>query len=590
MYPNDRADLTVAEIVKACANALSWVRPLLADAQVRDFVGTIADRGGRLIYEDAERGCWWADALNSNWAAVLNSGLGFAALAWRCLDREEAADWLARARDVVGRMLDLAAEEGAGVEGPGYWLYCFGSIQDLVAVLRNVAGDDLYKHPFWHRCSRFLPYLTLPDMSGWVPYADTGPGPLHGSAFFHGVASWAQDPLAQWFGNEIIRRHGGVTWKNLLYYDAAIPEQPIAGEPPCRFFRSIHLASFRSGWDRDAVLLVFKGGSNAWSHTHLDLNSFFIAAYGERLATDPGPEPYSVDLWHSVQPAVSTAWHNCIVVDGAHQRMAPQYAMSYDLQEAGDCYSRLGDHLSSNGVEMIRGDATTAYGDTLDRAWRDIVYLRPDVFVVFDDLRGRPARVQRNFEWLLHSEHPMRETDHGVEACGERGRLLIQPVFPRGWEHKYVEGKTAPRSDEQPLYCVSIRPYWHHKWNVNPRRSPYPHWHPRGDPEPLYADDCQFLVVLCALRREAPPRFEVEGFDRGTAKGVRLNSEDERCVVLFNPGGELVDVVELRTDAEKAVLRERGGEVCWAVLRGTGLIWNGELLFESAERTSRAGP
>ena len=141
--------------------------------------------------------------------------------------------------------------------------------------------------------------------------------------------------------------------------------------------------------------MLFKGGSNAWSHTHLDLNSFFIAAGGERLATDPGPEPYSVHLWHSVMPAVSTAWHNCIVVDGAHQRMAAQYAMSLDLEEAGDCYSRLSDHLSSEFVEMIRGDATSAYADTLERAWRDIVYLKPDVFVIFDDLRAKPARVQR---------------------------------------------------------------------------------------------------------------------------------------------------------------------------------------------------
>ena len=558
MYPEDRADLTVAEITKACVNATSWVWPSLEDELRTEVLATVAHRGGRVIFEDAEKGCWWADALNSNWTAVLNSALGFAALAWRSVDAREAEAWLRRAREVTVRMLDLAAEEGAGVEGAGYWLYCFGSLQDLVEALRNVDGDDLYAHPFWQRCSRFLPYLALPDLSAWVPYADTGRRGMGGSAFLHGVAARLRDPLAQWFGNAILRKHGGVSWRNLLYYDASVPEQPLDAEPPCRVFRSIHLASFRSGWDDDATLLLFKGGSNAWSHTHLDLNAFFIAAGGERLATDPGPEPYSVHLWHSVMPAVSTAWHNCIVVDGAHQRMGAQYAMSLDLEEAGDCYSRLCDHLSSEFVEMVRGDATSAYGDALDRAWRDIVYLKPDVFVTFDDLRARPARVQRNFEWLLHSEFPLVDVDGGIEARGERKRLLIQPAFPVGWECKHVEGKILPHTEGRPLHCISVRPHWHHKWNVDPRRSPYPHWDARGDAEPLYSHDCQYLVVLQVGDLGSPPRFRVEGIEVGSAKAVRLTGADEEWLVLFNPDGESVEVGDLRTDARKAVVGHRG--------------------------------
>jgi hypothetical protein len=472
-------------------------------------------------------------------------------------------------------MLDLAAEEGAGVEGAGYWLYCFGSLQDTVEAIRNVTGEDLYDHPFWAVCSRFLPYLALPDFSAWVNYADTGYKGLGGSHFFHGVAARRRDPFAQWFGNEILRRDGGVSWKSVLYYDPDVPEQGPEAEPPCRFFQSIHMASFRSGWDEDATFMLFRGGSNAWSHTHLDLNSFFITGHGERLATEPGPEHYSLAYWHSIQPVVSTAQHNCIVVDGAHQRVPAQYAMSYDLEEAGDCYSRLSDHVSEDWVEMIRGDATTAYGDTLSRAWRDIVYLKPNVFVIFDDLIAHAVRCQRNFEWLLHSECELHDIGGGIEARGENATLRIEPVFPTGWEHKFITDRNIPHADHQPLHAVSIRPYWHHKWNVNPVKSCYPHWHPRGDAEPLYDNNCQYLIVLTVLGAGEEPAFTLEPIAHGTAKGVRLVGENEQTVVLFNPNRETVEFDNLQTDAEKVVLRAGVDQPRWATVRGTSLTWNG---------------
>ena len=588
MYPQDTADLMTAEITKSCANTVSWLWPVLSDDQRQTYLGMIAERGGKAIYAGATAGCWWGNALNSNWTAVLNSGMTFAALVavgaavsdaqegrpGRSAPRE-ADDWLAFARARTLEMLDLAAEEGAGVEGAGYWLYCFGSLQDLVEANLNVTGENLYEHRFWQVCSRFLPYVALPDWSGWVNYADTAYQGLGGSAFFHGVAARAHDPLAQWYGNELLRRHGGASWKNLVYYNPAIPERPISDEPPCRFFKSIHMASMRSNWDDDATYLFFKGGSNAWSHTHLDLNSFFITSHGERLATEPGPETYSLAYWHSIQPVVATSHHNCIVVDGAHQRVTAQYAMSYDLEEAGDCYCRLSDHVSTDWLEMVRGDASTAYGDQLSRAWRDIVYLKPGVFVIFDDLIGHPVRCQRNFEWMLHSECELVDVEGGVQARGEKASLLIQPVFPTQWEHKYIAGRVVPHGENKPLHAVSIRPYWLHKWNVNPADSAYPQWDPRGNREPLFDNTCQYLVVLSALAAGEDAPYTLQPLQSGAAKGVRLVGEQEEYIVLFNHKREAVTLGDLQTDAEKLVLRVRPDGVEHAAVRGSSVKWQG---------------
>jgi hypothetical protein len=590
MYPDSHADLLTAEITKCCATLLGWLSPVLDPADAQGVVSAMAERGGGAIYTDACAGAWWANALNSNWTAVLNGGLMYAGLVLREADAETAATWISFARDRLIEMLDLAAEEGAGVEGPGYWLYCFGSIQDAAEALRNAAGEDLFSHPFWARCSRFLPYLALPDFSAWVNYADTAYKGIGGSAFFHGVAARARDGFAQWFGDRIMSEHGGPTWKDLVYYDGTVAPQPIDTEPCCRFFSSIHLASFRSGWENDAVFCLFKGGSNAWSHTHLDLNSFFITAYGDRLATEPGPAPYSLHYWHSIEPPVSTAWHNCIVVDGGHQRVAAQYAMSYDLEEAGDCYSRFDAYLDSDSIATIRGDASTAYGDTLSRAWRRIVYLKPDVFVIFDDLMPHRVRCHRNFEWMLHSEYPIAETAGGYEVCGERGRLRIEPVLPLGWEAKTVAGRTVPKADDRPIHALSIRPPWHHKWNVEPSRSPYPDWHALGDKTPLYPANCRYLVVLTASRKDDDTaRFELQPIQVEDATGVKLTGRGESAVVLFGSAGKVVDTDGVETDADEAVVRVRSEGVSWAVVRGTRLTWRGRTLLASDSPVSRTG-
>jgi hypothetical protein len=589
MYPQDQADLMTAEIAKSVAAAAGWLGEALPPELEDALRALLRDRCGRPIFEGATGGCWWGTALNSNWTAVLNSGLGFAALTLQDREPEIAAPWLDYARQRTLEMLDLAAEEGAGIEGAGYWLYCFGSLQDFVEALLQVTGEDLYQHPFWSRCSRFLPYLALPDFSAWSNYADTGYRGLGGSAFFHGVAARRGDGLAQHYGNLIQQRHGPGSWQSLLYYDERVAEQPLAAEPPCRFFSSIHLASFRSGWDENAICMLFKGGSNAWSHTHLDLNSFLIYAGGERLATEPGPEPYSLAYWHSIQPCVSTSWHNCIVVDGAHQRVAAQYAMSYDLAEAGDCYSRCEDHLSTPDLELLKGDATTAYGDTLSRAWRYVVYLKPDVFVIYDDLLAHPVRAQRNFEWLLHSEYPLTEVSGGLQAAGERSVLHVAPVFPEGWEYKQVGGRCIPGADQCPLHGISIRPYWHHKWNVNPARSPYPHWDPRGDAEPLYPDHCRYLVVLSVHPTGGAPRYQSTPLAEGTARGVRLVNEDETVTVVFNPDQQPLTLAGLTTDAAQAVVRCSADRLSWAVVRGCRLVWQGETVLQSADPLTQHG-
>lgn len=581
-YPELEADLSTASACKTLAYTYSFLYPLLEPEDKKKVFSELQERGGGVIYRETLAGAWWGNAPNSNWCSHLHSGLGLSGFVFMEENEDEAQRWIDMAKETMIAMLDLAGEEGAGIEGPGYWCGCYRSVQEIVEALKNTNRVDLYSHRFWERCTEFPLYMSRPDRSGLINLSDTGYSGLGSSYFFYAIASALKHGLAQWFGDCISERSGPSIW-DLIYYDPSIAPIPPDHMPTCRLFKSAHLASFRSGWKEDAVFFILKGGSNAWSHCHLDLNSFFIDAYGERLVADPGPGQYSIHYFTSVEPEISTPWHNTIVVDGSDQRQPPRYRMTFDLEEGGDAYCRLSDYLSNDRISMVRGDATTAYGDYLERFYRDAVYLKPDCFVIYDDIRMLETRTQRHLQWLLHSELPMFDNGNGtVEIRGEKGKLVIHPVLPIEYNYKFPPPRVSSKGGK--LFCFSLRPRWHHLWNVSHSRSPYPQWDARAK-SPLYGRDVQFLVVLSVMPLNEPYTKKIKLVTAEKITSLEITAGDEVARICFNPHGSNFEIGNISSDGEKVVVCERDGEaVSWALVRGRRLMHNGmELKFNRGE-------
>lgn len=532
-YPELHADLHVAEKTKSLVTAAAWLGPWLDDELVAAIDQTVIERGGQVIYDDAVKGAWWADAPNSNWCAVVNGGLGFAA-AWLMERRPDlAVPWLDRAIGAVGSVLDLASEEGAGIEGMGYWFYCFSSSMDLACAAAAVGRDELLQHPVWPKCSQFPIHFLWPDRSGMVNFGDSAEKGLRSAHLGYQLAALCGDGRAQWLADLTVGDPPRFNPRCLLAWDPGIEAVPPDDLPTCRLFPSVHLAAFRSSWDRDATYLAFKGGSNAWSHCHLDLNSFVLASRGEKLAIDPGPWPYTPDYWTSVEPPQSTAWHNTITVDGGDQRMPPRYRMSFDLDEAGDGWCALSEFQVGDGWASCVGDASNAYGDTLARFRRTVVFLPPDAVLILDDMVLREVRAQRHIQWLLHAEHPIEQTGDGIEVRAPRATLVVRPLLPLKWRGKRVEGRDRRGHDgsRTALQAWAFRTDWQHLWNVSPSRSPYPQWDPRG--EPLWGPEQPFAVLLEATEPGAETTWTAAA-EEGL---VRLTCADGRTMsATYDPG------------------------------------------------------
>ena len=274
---------------------------------------------------------------------------------------------------------------------------------------------------------------------------------------------------------------------------------------------------------------------------------------------------------------MSTAWHNTLLVDNADQRQPPRYRMSFDLEEGGDAYCRLSDMVSSYQIGMICGDATTAYGDYLDRFFRHIVYLKPNRFVIYDSIRSREVRTQRHYQWLLHSGFPIIDNNNGtLEIQGEKSKLVIHPILPLPYAIKSLptrlpkNGKTGKE-----IHAISLRPEWHHLWNVSPKSSPYPQWDTRSQGL-LYNRDLQFMVVLTILPRHEKYQYEIKSTIQNGLHGIKFIQGDETDLVYFNTTGRRFEDNNVISDAEKVVIRQKGDEILdWSIVNGKQLIYDG---------------
>ena len=131
----------------------------------------------------------------------------------------------------------------------------------------------------------------------------------------------------------------------------------------------------------------------------------------------------------------------------------------------------------------MAGDATRAYSPRkLERFTRQIVYLRPDTFIIFDRVKSTQPEFKKT--WLLQAAHtPTKVGDRFVIANGQ-GRLWVQTLLPSAATVKLVSGEDLYRFGDQ---------------TYPPRRptGPAPECRIEISPDQARADDL-FLHVLTA--------------------------------------------------------------------------------------------
>lgn len=465
------------------------------------------------------------------WYGYKNWGIGLAAYATyyendrapeilRVLER----DYLERAAPA----LELAGDGGGWAEGYyiHYWLYEW---LFFCEVARRCEGLDYYAAApkfYKHRALASM-FETYPGIGEYnsrrcLPMGDGGGRTFGGDRdktlsarriLVNRFRDDATHQAAHAF-NETTPRSavGTYAYKDFLWHDASIPKADYKKLPLSHLSPGAGFVYARSSWEDDATCFFFKCGDRFTAHQHLDLNHFLIYKQSE-LAGDGGHYD-DFGSAHDVNYHLRTIAHSTILVMDPEERWPGIRAGNVTANDGGQHHAwkhhngaavdpadwlkqkqqmDIADLLAceERGTYLhVAGDATRAYAPRkLALFTRQIVFLRPNTFIVFD--RVKSTRPEYKKTWLLQAMRtPEKNPSHLVITNG-KGRLFVQTLEPEKAEVKLVSGDD--------LYKLGGRAY-------PPRRVIGPAPECRIEVSPVKPSELDLFVhILTAADSESAP-------------------------------------------------------------------------------------
>ncbi|MCU0915674.1 MAG: DUF4962 domain-containing protein [Planctomycetes bacterium] len=437
--PFDGMDLATGHQLFGLALVYDWCYQDLDDTARQRIRETLVKRASAMFQAAATGSTYWHRSYLQNhlWVNIC----GVAAAGFALFDEvPEARRWVGLALDKFRRTMDVLGSDGASHEGIGYWEYGAEYLLKFLHLADELLGVDLYDRPWWRNTARYCQYLSLP-CEAWasrnclVDLADCPRTHWYGPDYIlRGLAQRYQDGHAQWLAEQVDKANvdaPGARWLNLLWYDPSVQAAPPASLPTLHHFEDMGIVSARTGWDGRESLLVFKCGPfighkalNEFSydpgggHVHPDVGHFVLFAHGRWLIRDDGYQ----EKW--------TDQHNTLLVNGVGQLGEGHMWLNGTECLLAKSRPRVVRAHSSMELDHIVGDVTAAYPKRagLDRFVRHLLFVKPDVLILVDDIAVNAAT---DLELRLHTESTdCRQQEGGYLVTDKAVDLHVDLLTP----------------------------------------------------------------------------------------------------------------------------------------------------------------
>ncbi|MHC4112600.1 MAG: heparinase II/III domain-containing protein [Planctomycetota bacterium] len=429
---------------------------------------------------------------HNGWYGYKHWGIGLACYA--TFYENQRAEEILRAlekeyRSRAAPALDLAGAGGGWAEGYyiNYWLYEW---LFFCEVARYCEGIDYYAmaQDFFNNRAIASMFEAYPGIKTYnsrrpVPMGDGGGRTFGGDRdkalsarriLVNHFRDDADHQAVNAFNKTIPRSSVGVyAYKDFLWCDTTVQQADLNG------FKLSHISTgpgyvyARSSWDEDATYFFFKCGDRFTAHQHLDVGHFLIYKYEELVGDGGHYDAFGSN--HDVNYHLRTIAHNTVLVydpcetwpgiragsvsgnDGGQHHNWPHHngavTDAADWQKGRQLYD-IADILGfedKGDYVYTAGDCTRSYSPKkLEYFTRQIVFLRPGTFVIFDRLCSKNPHFKKT--WLLQAMKVPAETEDGLVVTNGKGRLFIQMLLPdkpevnivKGYELYSYGGKTYP--------------------------------------------------------------------------------------------------------------------------------------------------
>ncbi|MBD3267199.1 hypothetical protein GF373_11060, partial [bacterium] len=289
------------------------------------------------------------------------------------------------------------------------------------------------------------------------PFGDSaekgGPGVNRGSGYAEFMAFHAHrynDPYIGWWVNQIPGYRGGSRGKAALVYEDALPAKAPSDIPQSKVFPYVGWAGLHSDLtqpDEDLTLIFKSSPYGSVSHSHADQNAFTIMKGGNALAIPSGYYGPSYGKPHHAEWTRSTKANNCILVNGEGQQVR--------VAKGG----KINDFQDAKSYTYVSGDATEAYAGKLNRWVRHILFLRPGIILLLDEIEA-PAR--SHFQWMLHAFEKMEIAGSQIISKRRNAKMEVTLACPQGLTLSQTDQFDTPYNHGIPEKYHENKPnHWH---------------------------------------------------------------------------------------------------------------------------------
>lgn len=405
-----------------------------------------------------------------------------------------------------------ADDDGGWHEGLSYWAGYMGKFVWWAEVAAKALGIDSFKKPFFANVGTYALY-TAPPGSPNSGFGDLSVSPpSSGWKFVEYFARRTNNPYLAWWGEQYGIRL--TTEDPVIHFVwSTIPPlkpKPPTDMPPSKVFRGIGVAVLNSTLlnSNDNVQLRLKASPfGRQSHGHDPHNSFTLNAYGEALLVNCVYRDWHGSPFHT-RWCWSTQAHNALLVNGEGQKTHTADPLgrivAWDLQD---------------GADDVVGEAAAAYEGRLRRFLRHVVFVKPDVVVLADEVE---AAQPSTFQWMLHGLSEFNVEEKAQRLRLERGKagLLVHFIAPEPLRFRQWSGYD-PEPDKAFMGGRTFPIQWHVEASTTTPRQ-----------------EVWTLTVLRPYRQGQSPEPALQVEQNPTAILLRLSAPDGTpiLVALRRPG------------------------------------------------------
>ncbi|MBN1291431.1 MAG: heparinase II/III family protein, partial [Candidatus Latescibacteria bacterium] len=213
------------------------------------------------------------------------------------------------------------------------------------------------------------------------------------------------------------------------------PRDDPFDENPVRLFREVGTTVFKSGWEPDDFVFVFRSGPFI-NHQHIDQGTFWLSDRGSLFIEERHGSTYYEDPlyqpWYT-QPV----GHSTLLIDHNHQSQRVGDLL-WNV-EGFDDYAFTTHFLDGENAAFTSGDIGRLYWGKVKCLKRNILYLKPRTLLMLDTITPGDQDVDVTALYQTHYLESITASNDCSEITVDGNTLFVKHLAPDYREVKEVE-------------------------------------------------------------------------------------------------------------------------------------------------------